>query len=147
MTILICEDVFDPWQEVHAYQQAVKDYGASTIFIGTMRDFNDGDKVESMFLDYYAGMTEKQLEKIVTQAKQQWKMVDELIIHRVGEILPEQPIVLVAVWSKHRGDAFDACRYILEALKSTAPFWKKERLSSNQERWVSHNTNGYQTNE
>jgi molybdopterin synthase catalytic subunit len=145
MTIDIRHEDFDPWQALQQYQQPAQfgQFGATSIFIGTMRDFNDGDTVTAMTLDYYPVMTEKQLTKIVTEASQQWAVLDALIIHRVGEILPNQPIVLVAVWTAHRGDAFDACRYIMEALKSSAPFWKKERLINNQERWVTHNTDGY----
>jgi molybdopterin synthase catalytic subunit len=147
MSILICTESFDPWQEIQRYQNQRKiKHGATNIFIGTMRDFNEGDEVKAMTLDYYPIMTEKQLEKIVTEAKQQWAILDALIVHRVGEILPNQPIVLVSVWTTHRGDAFDACRYIMEALKSNAPFWKKELLSTDEERWVTHNTDGYQHN-
>jgi molybdopterin synthase catalytic subunit len=147
MSILIYTDSFDPWQEIQRYQnQREIKHGATNIFIGTMRDFNEGDEVKAMTLDYYPVMTEKQLEKIVTEAKQQWAILDTLIVHRVGEILPNQPIVLVSVWTKHRGDAFDACRYIMEALKSNAPFWKKELLSTNEERWITHNSDGYQQN-
>jgi molybdopterin synthase catalytic subunit len=100
-----------------------------------------------MTLEYYPGMTEKQLEKIITEAQQQWRFIDSLVIHRVGDILPNESIVLVAVWSSHRGDAFDASRYIMEALKSKAPFWKKELLVTENERWVANNTNGYNTPE
>ncbi len=147
MTIIICTESFDPWQEIQQYQQLTKTkYGATSIFIGTMRDFNDGDEVKAMTLEYYQGMTEKQLEKIIAEAKQQWAVLDVLIVHRVGEILPNQAIVLVSVWTMHRGDAFDACRYIMEALKSHAPFWKKELLLTDKERWVLHNTDGYNPN-
>jgi molybdopterin synthase catalytic subunit len=147
MAIKICAEVFDPYLEIQAYQnenpsddEAV---GAISIFIGTMRDFNEGDAVKGMTLEYYPGMTEKQLEKIITEARQQWHVIDTLVVHRVGEILPAQPIVLVAVWTSHRGDAFDACRYIMDALKSKAPFWKKELLATEDERWVVENTDGY----
>ena len=109
-----------------------------------MRDFNDGDTVKGMTLEYYPGMTEKQLKLCIIEAQQQWQLIDSLVIHRVGDILPADTIVLVAVWSSHRGDAFDASRYIMEALKSTVPFWKKELLATENERWVTHNTNGYQ---
>ncbi len=88
-------------------------------------------------------MTEKQLEKITDQAAGRWSLLETLLVHRVGEIVPHDPIVLVAVWSSHRGDALDACRYIIEALKSRAPFWKKERLRSGETRWVEKNTGGY----
>lgn len=95
-----------------------------------------------MTLEHYPGMTEKELERIVEEARENWSLLDELIIHRVGELLPNDPIVLVAVWSAHRKDAFEACRHIMEALKSRAPFWKKEQLDSSS-RWVEKNTDGY----
>jgi molybdopterin synthase catalytic subunit len=146
MAIMIRHAAFDPWQEIQQYQNlATSGYGATSIFIGTMRDFNDGDTVKAMTLEHYAGMTEKQLEKIVAEAKQQWAVLDALVVHRVGHILPNEPIVLVSVWTLHRGDAFDACRYIMEALKSHAPFWKKELLITDEERWVTHNTDGYKS--
>jgi molybdopterin synthase catalytic subunit len=145
--VKICPEAFNPWQEIQDYQDTVvvtsRVFGATSIFIGTMRDYNEGIGVQSMILDYYPGMTEKQLEKIVTDAAQQWQIIDATIVHRVGEIRPDESIVLVAVWSAHRGDAFDACRFIMEALKSTAPFWKKELLESGHTRWVEKNTDGY----
>ncbi|MFI3190198.1 molybdopterin converting factor [Crenothrix sp. D3] len=144
MTIIIRSEAFNPWQEIQHYQDNVTGYGATNIFIGTMRDFNDGDTVKAMTLEHYEGMTEKQLKKIVEQASQQWAVLDALIVHRVGDILPNEPIVLVSVWTMHRGDAFDACRFMMEALKSHAPFWKKELLITDEERWVTHNTDGYQ---
>ncbi|MGR8997453.1 MAG: molybdenum cofactor biosynthesis protein MoaE [Gammaproteobacteria bacterium] len=147
MTIKLCVEAFDPYQEIQAYQNANLSnegaIGATSIFIGTMRDFNAGDVIKGMTLEYYPGMTEKQLEKIIAEARQQWHVIDTLVVHRVGDILPAQPIVLVAVWTSHRGDAFDACRYIMDALKSKAPFWKKELLTSEDERWVAENTDGY----
>lgn len=143
MTVIIRSEGFDPWQEIQQYQK-LTGYGATSIFIGTMRDFNDGDTVKAMTLEHYPGMTEKQLEKIITEAKQQWAVLDVLVVHRVGNIVPNEPIVLVSVWARHRGDAFDACRYVMEALKSQAPFWKKEQLMTDEERWVTHNTDGYQ---
>lgn len=146
MQIKICPDFFDPWQEVQTYQHSAQGmagkFGATSIFIGTMRDFNEGDDVQGMILEHYPGMTEKQLEKIVAEALQQWPVLDALVVHRVGNILPNEPIVLVAVWTSHRGDAFDASRYIIEALKSRAPFWKKELLQSQAERWLTKNTPG-----
>ena len=147
MAIKITTKAFDTFQEIQAYQNLkignIGAIGATSVFIGTMRDFNEGVTVKGMTLEYYPGMTEKQLEKIVTEAQQQWQLIDSLVIHRVGDILPTDSIVLVAVWSSHRGDAFDASRYIMEALKSKAPFWKKELLVTENERWVAHNTNGY----
>ncbi|MGZ5050056.1 MAG: molybdenum cofactor biosynthesis protein MoaE [Methylobacter sp.] len=147
MQVKVLVELFDPWQEIQAYQQAaiemVGKFGATNVFIGTMRDFNEGDDVQGMTLEHYPGMTEKQLQKIIVEAAQQWPMLDALIVHRVGDILPNEPIVLVAVWSSHRGDAFDASRYIVEGLKSRAPFWKKELLKFQAERWLEKNTDGY----
>ena len=149
MTVKITDLAFDPYQEIQAYQKAktahIGAVGATGIFIGTMRDFNDGVAVTGMTLDYYPGMTEKKLEQCVAEAQRLWPVIDSLVIHRVGDILPHEAIVLVAVWSSHRGDAFDATRYIMEALKSTVPFWKKERLITENERWVAQNTNGYKS--
>jgi molybdopterin synthase catalytic subunit len=94
-----------------------------------------------MTLEHYPGMTEKYLLKIIQQAEQQWPLLDTLVIHRVGDILPDDSIVLVAVWSTHRASAFDASRFIMEELKSNAPFWKKETLAGGT-RWVEKNTSG-----
>jgi molybdopterin synthase catalytic subunit len=142
MAIEIRSQAFDPWQTLQAYQQAniaAGKYGACASFVGSMRDFNEGDDVQTMTLEHYPGMTEKYLEKICTEAKKRWDIMDCLIIHRVGEMHPNDPIVLTAVWSAHRGAAFDAGRYLMEELKSRAPFWKKETLPQG-ERWVEHNT-------
>lgn len=119
--------------------------GACASFVGTMRDFNDGDDVVGMTLEHYAGMTEKQLQTIVERAGEKWSILDTLILHRVGDINPGDPIVLTAVWSAHRADAFEACRYLMESLKSEATFWKKERLKDQTDRWVAGNTPGYTT--
>lgn len=147
MEVKICTSAFDPWMELQDYQnkrQAIAGrYGATDIFIGNMRNYNEGENIRSMVLEYYPGMTEKQLEKIVSDAERRWQILDAFVVHRAGEIKPCEAIVLVAVWAAHRGDAFDACRYIMEELKSTAPFWKKETLSSGQTRWVEKNTDGY----
>jgi molybdopterin synthase catalytic subunit len=147
LAVKICTEAFNPWQEAQDYQDSALDslvkFGATNIFIGTMRDYNEGVGVQGMTLEYYPGMTEKQLAKILADAGQQWQIIDAHIVHRVGEIRPDDAIVMVAVWSSHRGDAFDACRFIMEALKSTAPFWKKEMLSSGQTRWVEKNSDGY----
>jgi len=95
-----------------------------------------------MTLEYYPGMTEKHLRKICEDACKQWAILDALILHRVGVIEIGDPMVLVSIWTAHRGDAFDACRFIMEDLKSKAPFWKKEMLKDG-ERWVESNTSGY----
>lgn len=145
MKITLTESAFDPWQETNSYQTRLLKLrgkiGATASFVGSMRDFNEGEPVHKMVLEYYPGMTEKQLEKIVENAKKRWNFLDCLVIHRVGSISPNDPIVLVAVWSSHRGTAFDACRFIMEQLKSKAPFWKKEELDHGT-RWVEKNTTG-----
>lgn len=146
MQIKITDSDFNPWRELEECQAAMAmdgKFGATGVFVGTMRDFNEGDEVQGMTLEHYPGMTEKQLAVIVNEASAQSAILEVLIVHKVGEIVPNQPIVLVAVWTTHRGDAFDACRYIMEALKSKAPFWKKERLNAQQSRWVAENTKGY----
>ena len=143
MTIKIVDTVFDPFLEIQDFQTQLAlngKFGATSIFIGTMRDFNEGDEVHAMTLEHYEGMTQKQLEKIITTAKDKWTILEALIVHRIGDILPSEPIVLIAIWSAHRADAFEACRYIMEELKSNAPFWKRETLSSQQTRWVLKNT-------
>lgn len=144
MTIEVRTRSFDPGAELRRYQDklpgAAGKYGATLSFVGTMRDFNDGDAVRAMTLEHYPGMTEKQLRTICAEAQRRWELLDTLIIHRVGELQPNEPIVLVAVWSAHRAAAFDACRYLIEELKTRAPFWKKELRPENAARWVEHNT-------
>lgn len=108
-----------------------------------MRDFNENDDVQAMTLEHYPGMTESQLQAIIDDAQQQWPLLQSLIVHRVGDITPGDPIVLVVCWSAHRAAAFDACRFLMEALKSRAPFWKKETLTDNSQRWVEKNTDGH----
>jgi len=146
--INIIEHIFDPYQSQQTYQEASMqgktNYGATANFIGTMRDFNEGDEVVAMELEHYPKMTEKQLNEIIDNAEAQWPIQNTLIIHRVGEILPAEPIMLVAVWSAHRAAAFDACRYLMEELKHSAPFWKKEELATGDSRWVEKNTDGYE---
>ena len=144
MHIEIRGEAFEPYQELQTYQQGMQadgQYGATAVFVGTMRDMNEGDDVTGMSLEHYPGMTENYLLTISRKAAQRWSLIDSLIIHRVGELRPNDPIVLVAVWSAHRKDAFEASRYLMEELKSGAPFWKKEFLADGQ-RWVQHNTPG-----
>jgi len=145
MAVAISEMGFSPYGELEAYQQRLCEksgkYGATAVFVGTMRDFNFGEVVARMSLEYYPGMTERCLGQIVDDARARWDLLDVLVIHRVGEIHPNDSIVLVAVWAAHRGAAFDACRHIVERLKHSAPFWKKETLEQG-ERWVESNTSG-----
>nr|WP_145930895.1 molybdenum cofactor biosynthesis protein MoaE [Acidihalobacter prosperus] len=116
--------------------------GATAAFVGTMRDFNVGDGVSELFLEHYPGMTERELGLIVGEAEVRWPLVDTLVIHRVGRLLPGEPIVLTAAWSAHRAAAFEACRHLMEALKQRAPFWKRETLGDGRSRWVEQNTPG-----
>lgn len=144
MNVEIRKMAFDPFAELQQYQASLSmgaQYGACASFIGSMRDFNEGEPVQSMVLEYYPGMTEKYLQKISAEALERWDLLDSLIIHRVGDIKPADSIVLVAVWSAHRAAAFEACRYLMEELKSRAPFWKKESLATGA-RWVEKNTPG-----
>lgn len=136
---------YDAWAELKAYEQAALtagQYGACCAFTGTMRDFNEGDDVKAMTLEHYPGMTESQLDAIVADAKAKWPLIDALILHRVGDIKPGETIVLTACWSAHRAASFEACRFLMEALKSRAPFWKKETLNDDSTRWVEKNTAG-----
>lgn len=145
MTVELRGEAFDPWRELQRHQEAnpqlAGQYGATSIFVGTMRDFNEGDTIEAMTLEHYPAMTRKHLEDIAREATTRWNLLDTLIIHRYGDISPNDPIVLLAVWSSHRAEAFPACRYLIEELKARAPFWKKETLEGN-ERWVEKNTPG-----
>lgn len=111
------------------------DVGAIVSFIGLVRDMNDGDVINALTLEHYPEMTEKSLQAIELEAKTRWDIVDSLIIHRVGTLKPQDQIVLVAVTSAHRGDAFKACEFIMDYLKTSAPFWKKEATNQG-ERWV-----------
>jgi molybdopterin synthase catalytic subunit len=145
MTVRVTAQAFDPWQELGSFEQGNPwlrgKCGASAVFVGTMRDFNEGDPVRAMTLEHYPGMTERHLDEICADAGARWDLLETLVIHRVGELLPGDPIVLVAVWSAHRAAAFEASRFIMEDLKSRAPFWKKEQLSDGH-RWVAENTPG-----
>ncbi len=150
MNVQIINTDFNPWDSLQAYQNRMEQagkIGANCVFVGTMRDFNQGDAVQSMWLEYYPQMTEKQIRLIIHEAIAQWAVLDVLVLHKVGQIFPQQPIVLVAVWTAQRGDAFDACRHIMEGLKSKAPFWKKEYLTADCTRWVEHNSSGYSLRE
>lgn len=145
MAVQIYPESFDPWSALQRHQRQLADgsFGATATFVGTMRDFNEGDDVRGMTLEHYPGMTELQLQSIIDDAQQRWPLLDVLIAHRVGDIEPGEPIVLVACWSAHRAAAFEACRQLMEMLKSSAPFWKKETLADRSQRWVSKNTCGH----
>lgn len=143
MAVRICAEPFDPLEELRRHQAGFgagrAKVGALASFVGSMRDFNEGDAVSSMVLEHYPGMTDRQLEDLAARAAARWQLADILIVHRVGEILPGDDIVLVATWSAHRAHAFESCRAVMEELKHSAPFWKKERTAAG-ERWVTRNT-------
>lgn len=144
MLIDIRKEPFNAWQEMVGYQAGQDfsgQYGATASFVGTMREFNEDKKVKYMTLEHYPGMTEKHLNAIAKEATEKWKLLDVIILHRIGKVKIGEDIVLVATWSAHRKEAFESCRMIMEQLKSSAPFWKKEELKSGS-RWVEKNTPG-----
>ena len=144
MAVSLHPESLDPWTLLLEHQQRqVRGVGATAVFVGTMRDYNEGDEVTAMTLEHYPGMTEKVLGEIEAEARQTWDVIDIRIAHRMGEVLPGDPIVLVAVWSAHRKEAFEACRALMEQLKSSVPFWKRETLKDGSQRWVEKNTDGY----
>lgn len=135
MPIRVQGEDFDFGREIAQLRASDPKIGALVSFLGTVRDLNDGAAVSEMELEHYPGMTEKALEEIVHKAKQRWNIVEALVIHRIGPLKPLEQIVLVAVTSAHRGEAFAACEFIIDYLKMQAPFWKKEQTSAGA-RWV-----------
>lgn len=140
MKIDLKDTLLQPWHELESYQNMQSSshgkFGATVSFVGTMRDFNDGDSVQSLFLEHYPDMTRAYMEKIAAEAMQRWDIIDVLMIHRYGEIKPNDTIVVMGIWSAHREEAFQACRFLIEELKRRAPFWKKETLVGDASRWV-----------
>lgn len=133
--IRIQEQDFDLSTEVKRLRQNDARVGAIVTFVGTVRDMNDGSEVKGMTLEHYPGMTEKSLEEIINLARGRWDLYKTLVIHRVGPLLPQDQIVLVAVTSAHRGEAFAACEFMMDYLKTAAPFWKKEETPAGS-KWV-----------
>lgn len=133
--IRIQHEDFDVGAEIGRLRAGNPKIGAVASFIGLVRDLNEGADVAAMTLEHYPGMTEKALEAIVAQAKQRWDVYDVLVIHRVGELEPTDQIVLVVVAGAHRGEAFAACEFVMDYLKTEAPFWKKEATAGGV-RWV-----------
>ncbi|MCE2988764.1 MAG: molybdopterin synthase catalytic subunit MoaE [Burkholderiales bacterium] len=134
-TIRLQTEDFDLSHECAAIRDRSRAIGAIASFVGVVRDMNDGSGVSSMTLEHYPGMTERALEKIVAEASQRWDVIDATVIHRVGTLQPQDQIVLVVVASAHRGHAFAACEFIMDYLKTDAPFWKKEATPQGT-RWV-----------
>lgn len=135
MTVRVQTEDFDLSTEVAALRAQRPQVGAVACFVGTVRDVNQGSGVSTLTLEHYPGMTEKALQSIVDQACQRWTLDDVLVIHRVGELAPLDQIVLVAVTSAHRGEALAACEFVIDWLKTQAPFWKKEHTPEGA-RWV-----------
>ncbi len=135
MPVRIQTEDFDLSVELKKLRAGDARVGAVAAFVGTVRDHNDGSEVAAMTLEHYPGMTEKSLEEIIEEAKARWDIYDVLIIHRVGPLQIEDQIVLTAVTSAHRGEAFAACEYVMDYLKTLAPFWKKEETPEGA-RWV-----------
>jgi molybdopterin synthase catalytic subunit len=134
-TIRVQTEDFDAGAEMARLRAGNPRVGAVASFVGVCRDRNDGESVAAMTLEHYPGMTEKALAKIVDEAMARWKVLDVTVIHRVGELKPTDQIVLVVVTSAHRGEAFAACEFLMDYLKTRAPFWKKERTPEGV-RWV-----------
>ena len=135
MTVRIQNEDFDVGREIASLRAANPQVGAVASFVGVVRDVNDGSSVATMTLEHYPGMTEKAIGKIIDEARGRWQIYDSLVIHRIGTLAPLDQIVLVAVTSAHRGDAFAACEFIMDYLKTQAPFWKKEKTPDGA-RWV-----------
>ncbi|HEV8552930.1 MAG TPA: molybdopterin synthase catalytic subunit MoaE [Casimicrobiaceae bacterium] len=135
MPVRIQTEDFDVAREIAALRGGDARVGAVAAFVGLVRDLNDAAVVSTLTLEHYPGMTEKALARIVDEAKARWNVYDALVIHRVGELKPTDQIVLVVVTGAHRGEAFAACEFIMDYLKTRAPFWKKEQTPAG-ERWV-----------
>jgi len=135
MTVRVQQEDFDAGAEMARLRAGDPGTGAVASFIGVVRDLNEGDAVAAMTLEHYPGMTERSIEKIVEEAKQRWDLRGVLVIHRVGTLAPGDQIVLVVVTSAHRGEAFAACEFLMDYLKTRAPFWKKEQTPAGA-RWV-----------
>lgn len=126
---------FDLSEEVRLLRAGRPGVGAVVTFVGTVRDMNEGASVAELELEHYPGMTEKALEDIVARACARFHLADALVVHRVGPMQPQEQIVLVVTLSAHRGEAFAGCEFIMDYLKSEAPFWKKEQTPDGA-RWV-----------
>jgi len=135
LRVVVQQDDFKLDDLLAQMRQGRPQIGAIACFVGTVRDLNQGDTVSSMFLEYYPGMTEKSLEAIAQKAIERWKLESVSIVHRVGLLEPLDQIVAVATASAHRQDAFESCQFVMDFLKTEAPFWKKEQLAD-QTRWV-----------
>ena len=136
MIVKVQQEDFNPMAEMAAFPvDAIAGAGGSVTFIGTVRDYSEAADILAMEIEHYPGMTERELERIGAEAARHYDILDSLVIHRYGHLAPQDNIVMVAVWSRHRAAAFDACRFLIDALKTSAPFWKKE-ITPEGVRWV-----------
>lgn len=135
MSVRIQTEAFDAGAELNRLHAANLGIGAVAVFVGYVRDFNDGHDVAGLYLEHAPGMTERALERIVDEARARWPLLGVMLIHRVGALQPGEPIVFVGCTSAHREAAFDACRFVMDYLKTRAPFWKKEDTPDGP-RWV-----------
>mgnify|MGYP005989511705 FL=1 len=135
MRVVVQEQPFDIGAETTTFAAGHKDMGAIVTFTGIVRDL-PGDPLQAMEIEHYPGMTEAALTEIAQSAIDRWKLGDALVIHRYGRLVPGEMIMMVATASKHRKDAFEAAEYLMDYLKSRAPFWKRE-ITNTGESWVS----------
>ena len=135
MSVSVQREDFDPQTVVKALIKGRADIGAVVTFVGLVRDTVQHEAISAMELEHYPGMTEKALQDIIQQANARWQLQGASIIHRIGKLAPAEQIVMVAVASPHRGEAFQACEFIMDYLKTRAPFWKKE-FTANGAHWV-----------
>lgn len=136
MRVKVQPEDFDPRQEIQAFpQDPIRVAGGEVSFIGLVRDYSESSDILGMEIEHYPGMTERELERVCAEAAGRFDILDSLVIHRYGKLLPSDRIVQVTVWSRHRAAAFDACRYIIDELKTRAPFWKQE-ITPGGKRWV-----------
>lgn len=135
MAVRVQREDFDAGAEVARLRANDPKVGAVACFIGVARDVNDGAQVGTLTLEHYPGMTDRALEDICAQARARWNIIDILVVHRVGDLKPTDQIVLVVVTGAHRGEAFAACQFVMDYLKTEAPFWKKEATPAGA-RWV-----------
>jgi molybdopterin synthase catalytic subunit len=133
--VRVQEGPFDAGREIAALTEGRRDVGGVATFVGMVRELNEGAAVSRMTLEHYPGMTERALADICDEAARRWELIDARVVHRVGPLEPGDAIVLVAVASAHRGEAFAACEFIMDFLKTRAPFWKKEETPTGP-RWV-----------
>jgi molybdopterin synthase catalytic subunit len=135
MSVSVREADFDVAGEIAALSRGRLEVGAVATFVGLVRDVHEGTGVSAMTLEHYPGMTERALEEIVAEAHQRWKLEAVRVVHRVGRLAPGERIVFVGVASAHRGEAFAACEFVMDYLKTRAPFWKREETPEGA-RWV-----------